>query len=84
VEKKVIRNTVFLSSANIFARAVGFFYFVFLGRVLGVENFGHYNFALALVYNFYPVADFGVERLILRDLSKNRGKLKIIFKKFFP
>jgi len=84
VERKVIKNTVFLSSANLFARAVGFFYFVFLGRVLGVENFGHYNFALALVYNFYPVADFGVERLILRDLSKDRGKAQDYFQKILP
>jgi len=80
----VLRNTVFLSSANIFARAVGFFYFIFLGRTLGVESFGHYNFALALVYNFYPVADFGVERLILRDLSKERGKAQDYFQKILP
>jgi len=84
VERRVIKNTVFLSSANLFARAVGFFYFVFLGRVLGVENFGHYNFALALVYNFYPVADFGVERLILRDLSKDQRKAQDYFQKILP
>ena len=84
MERKVIKNTVFLSSANLFARAVGFFYFVFLGRVLGVENFGHYNFALALVYNFYPVADFGVERLILRDLSKDQRKAQDYFQKILP
>ena len=84
MEKKIIKNTVFLSSANFFARAVGFFYFVFLGRVLGVQHFGHYNFALALVYNFYPVADFGVERLILRDLSKDGGKAQDYFQKILP
>jgi len=84
VERKVVKNTVFLSSANLFARVVGFFYFVFLGRVLGVENFGHYNFALALVYNFYPVADFGVERLILRDLSRDGEKAQDCFQKILP
>jgi len=84
VERKVVKNTVFLSSANLFARVVGFFYFVFLGRVLGVENFGHYNFALALVYNFYPVADFGVERLILRDLSRDGEKAQDYFQKILP
>ena len=84
MERKIIKNTALLSSANILARAVGFFYFVFLGRVLGVENFGHYNFALALVYNFYPVADFGVERLILRDLSKDGEKAQDYFQKILP
>jgi len=84
VERKVVKNTFFLSSANLFARVIGFFYFIFLGRVLGVENFGHYNFALALVYNFYPVADFGVERLILRDLSKDNKKAQDYFQKLVP
>lgn len=84
MEKKVVKNTVFLSSANLFARAIGFFYFIFLGRILGVENFGHYNFALALVYNFYPVADFGVERLILRDLSKDTSAAQKYFQKIIP
>jgi len=84
VEKKIIKNTVILSFANLLARAVGFFYFIFLGRILGVEIFGHYNFALALVYNFYPVADFGIERLILRDLSKDQSKAQIYFQKLIP
>lgn len=81
---KVVKNTLVLSSANVLARAIGFFYFVFLGRILGVENFGHYNFALALVYNFYPVADFGVERLILRDISKDKNKAQEYFQKIIP
>lgn len=84
MERGIIRNTALLSSANVIARAIGFFYFVFLGRILGVENFGHYNFAIALVYNFYPVADFGVERLILRDLSKDVQKGQEYFQKIIP
>ncbi|MGB9911200.1 MAG: flippase [Microgenomates group bacterium] len=84
MERKIIKNTFFLGSANFLARVIGFFYFIFLGRVLGVENFGHYNFAIALVYNFYPVADFGVERLILRDLSKDTSKAQEYFQKIIP
>lgn len=81
---KIVKNTLVLSSANVLARVIGFFYFVFLGRILGVENFGHYNFAIALVYNFYPVADFGVERLLLRDLSKNPEQCQKYFQKIVP
>lgn len=77
----IVVNTVFLSLANLLARAIGFFYFIFLARILGVEQFGHYSFAIALVYNFYPVADFGVERLILRDISKNAGRANEYFQK---
>lgn len=84
MEKRIIKNTAFLSSANLIGRVIGFFYFIFLGRTLGVESFGHYNFALALVYNFYPVADFGIERLILRDLSKEKDKANQYLQKIIP
>ncbi|OQA93421.1 MAG: Polysaccharide biosynthesis protein [Microgenomates group bacterium ADurb.Bin219] len=84
MEKKVVRNTLFLTSANLLARAIGFLSFIFLGRILGVTAFGHYNFALALVYNFYPVADFGIERVILRDLAKDSARAQEYFQKLLP
>lgn len=84
MEKKVVKNTAVLTVANLAGRVIGFFYFIFLGRILGVEKFGHYNFALALVYNFYPVADFGIERLILRDLSKDKSQAQQYFQKIIP
>jgi len=84
MKQPVVRNTFFLSIANLLSRGIGFFYFVFLARILGVDQFGHYNFAIALVYNFYPVADFGVERLILRDLSKDAQKAQDYFQKIIP
>ena len=67
---KIAKNTVFLSSAQIAGRLIGFFYFLLLARFLGVAAFGVYNFTLAFVYNFLPVADFGLERFVLRDISR--------------
>lgn len=84
MRNKTIKNSLLLSSANIVARLIGLLYFILLGRLLGVEYFGHYNFAIALVYNFYPVADFGVERLILRDLSRNSDQSQEYFQKLIP
>lgn len=84
MDRKIIKNTAWLSFANLLARAIGFFYFIFLARILGVEQFGHYSIAIALVYNFYPVADFGIERLILRDISKDKRKGNEYFQKIVP
>ncbi len=61
---KVAKNTLFLSASQVTARLIGFFYFIFLARFLGVATFGIYNFTLAFVYNFVPVADFGLERFV--------------------
>jgi len=82
--RRVARNTVFLSVSQILARVIGFFYFIFLARALGVETFGIYNFTLAFIYNFLPVADFGLERLVLRDLSRKPKQASFYFSRLFP
>ena len=81
---KIAKNTVFLSSAQILARLIGFFYFIFLARFLGVATFGIYNFTLAFVYNFVPVADFGIERLVLRDISRQPEKTTFYLARLLP
>lgn len=81
---KIAKNTIFLSAAQITARFIGFFYFLFLARFLGVATFGVYNFTLAFVYNFVPVADFGLERLVLRDISREPGKVSFYLPRLLP
>ncbi|MBU3957237.1 flippase [Patescibacteria group bacterium] len=82
--RKIAKNTLFLSLSQIIARGIGFFYFIFLARVLGVETFGIYNFTLAFIYNFVPVADFGIERLVLRDISRKPEKTQFYFSRLLP
>lgn len=72
--KKVAKNTVFLSASQILARGIGFLYTIFLARFLGVYDFGIYSFTLAFISPFVQVADFGVERYVLRDLSREPQK----------
>jgi len=82
--RKVVQNTFFLSASQMGARAIGFFYLIFLARSLGVETFGIYTFTLAFVYGFVPVADFGLERLVLRDISREPGKAPFYFQRLLP
>jgi len=49
-----------------------------------VETFGVYNFTLALIYNFVPVADFGIERLVLRDIPRKPQKTSSYFSRLLP
>lgn len=82
--KKIGLNAFLLFLSQVIARGIGFFYFIFLARVLGVENFGVYAFVLAFVNNFVPVADFGLERLVLRDISRTPNDARSYLKKLFP
>lgn len=82
--RRVARNTLFLSASQLIARLIGFFYFIFLARALGVANFGIYTFTLYFIYNFIPVADFGLERFVLRDISREPGKTPSYFQRLIP
>jgi len=81
---KIVKNTFWLSTSQIIARGLGFFYFIFLARFLGVADFGIYSFTIAFVYNFIPVADFGIERLVLRDISREPEKTTYFLKRLLP
>ncbi len=82
--KKAAKNTFFLTSSQVISRIVGFAFFIFLARSLGVENFGVYVFTISLMYNFIPVADFGLERLVLRDVSRDHSRENEYLAKLIP
>lgn len=82
--KTIAGNSLYLTISQVFSRLAGFLYYIFLARNLSVENFGIYTFTLAFVYNFFPVADFGLERLVLKDLSRDSSKAQYYFSRLFP
>lgn len=81
---KIATNSLIVSFSQISARLLGFLFFVLLARYLGVANFGIYNFTLAFVYNFVPVADFGLERLVLRDISRAPEEINYYIARLLP
>ncbi len=81
--KKVAKNTSLLFVSQGFSRGIGFFYAVFLARFWGVELFGLYIFALTLVYSLLPLADFGLERFVLREISRFPEKTSFYFSRLF-
>jgi len=84
VRIKIIKNSLFLSGSQIIGRIVGFFYFVYLARVLTLEEFGALTWVLGFVYNFYPLADFGLERIVLKHIPRNPERQKHYLERLFP
>jgi len=84
VKRKIFRNTLFLSGSQIVGRLIGFFYFIYLARSLSVTDFGIYAWVLGFVYNFYPLADFGIEKIVIRDLPRKPEKANYYLKRLLP
>lgn len=82
--KKIVSNAFLLSISQIISRLIGFVYFVFLARYLGVNNFGVYVFIISIVYNFVPLADFGIEKLVLRDISREEDQTSFYLSRLIP
>ena len=81
MRKKLVKNSLLLIVSQIIARSIGLIYFIFLARNLSVSNFGIYAWVLGFVYNFFPVADFGLERYVLKYIPRNRSKTSFYFKR---
>jgi len=84
VRTKILKNTFFLSGSQIIARTIGFFYFIYLARALSLNEFGALTWVLAFVYNFYPLADFGLERVVLKHIPRQPERAKHYLDRLFP
>ncbi|MBS4035811.1 MAG: flippase [Ignavibacterium sp.] len=70
------QNTFFLMMAYVIEKALVFFYFIFLARYFGPENFGIYNFALSFVTPFMVLMDLGFSTVLIRETAKTPEKAK--------
>jgi len=84
VNRKIFKNTLFLSGSQIIGRVIGFLYFIFLARSLSVASLGIYAWVLGFGYNFYPLADFGLERVVLKHIPRDSGKTSLYLSRLLP
>ena len=68
----IIKNFVSLSAGEIVRKIISFFTLVYLARVISPEGFGILGFAIAIVYFFGLVVNFGIDTIATRDLSRDR------------
>jgi O-antigen/teichoic acid export membrane protein len=72
--KKILKNFLSLSTAEIVCRILGFFAVAYLARILGTDGFGQLGFSLAILSYFLLLTNLGLGTLgtkeIARDLSR--------------
>lgn len=70
--RTIFKNFVSLTFSNAVSKAAGLLTVVYLARVLGPEDFGSMNFALALVSYFAILAHLGLGTVGIRELAQRR------------
>lgn len=71
---KVYSNTLFSLLARGTELAASFLTIILAARYLGVEAFGEFAFVRAIAYVCTPLISFGTLRILIRDISVDKGK----------
>ncbi|MDD5147152.1 MAG: flippase [Candidatus Daviesbacteria bacterium] len=70
--KNILKQTSWLFFSQTITRIIGFFYVIYLARILGVSDFGLYTVALAYFSIISSIADFGFNRFLIREVARDR------------
>ena len=66
----VIKNTVWLGSAQVISRLLKLVLVVVSARLLGPSGFGTFNYVLSIMSMFFLFSDWGINTLIVRDYQQ--------------
>ncbi len=69
--QQVISNLAWLFTDKIFQMGTGLIIGAFLNRLLGPEDIGLFNYAIAFVTLFSPIAQMGLDSLVVRDIARD-------------
>ena len=81
--RSIGRNSVFLALSLIIEKALSFLMAILLARYLGKGDYGRMVYAIAFANLFAFFWDFGLGRLIIRDVAKNLSDASITFSSLF-
>jgi O-antigen/teichoic acid export membrane protein len=69
------RNAVLRAVTEVLVKLGSFVLFAALARAVGQSEFGTYTFALAITQVLYAFCGFGLDRMVVRDIARDRSAL---------
>ncbi|MDT3778216.1 flippase [Nitrospira sp. MA-1] len=72
---RIFRNFGYLTIGKLLADGCTFLFFLVLARTYGQEGIGQYSFAMALTGVLSVFADFGIQTLSIKNLSRYRDQV---------
>ena len=69
--RQLLSNTAWLLADKVLRMGLGLLVGVWVARYLGPEQFGLFNYAIALVSLFSVLATLGLNKIVIRDIVRN-------------
>lgn len=76
---RIARNTTLRAAADIISKLASVAFFVVLARSFSTSSVGDWVFAMAVTQLLWPVAGFGLDRVLVREVSRDRSALDRLF-----
>jgi O-antigen/teichoic acid export membrane protein len=70
---RVLKNTFFLMAAKSIYLLLSFFFYIYVAKYVGVENFGTLNASIALCGILGIGLDLGITRYLVRDIAREQS-----------
>ncbi len=70
--RRISKNILALASAELASKIIQFILLVYAARLLGKADFGKFSFALAFSMIAIIFADFGINTLLVREISRKK------------
>jgi len=74
IRQTFLKNTFWLFCGEISSKLFKFILILYAARILGVAGWGIFAYTISIVSLFFIFADLGIDRLIIREVSKNSEK----------
>ena len=71
---KLLKNTLYLTLAEVSAPFISVLLVVYVSRMLGTEGLGEYATVTAFLFFFEKLAQLGLHHLIVRDMAANKTR----------
>jgi O-antigen/teichoic acid export membrane protein len=81
--KKLVKNTALLYCGEVISKIFQILLVIILARHYGPNVFGEYSFAIVFTFVFSMFVDLGLNTLVLREVSVNKGLTSKYLKNIF-
>jgi len=75
-KQTIFKNTFWLALSSGISSFLSFFLVIYIARALGPTRYGEFSFALAFILFFSIFANFGLSRIVIRELSQGKEREK--------
>jgi len=71
-KQTLVKNTFWLTASFVFSKLFKYFLVIYAARLLGIIQYGYFNFAMSFAALFAVFADLGISSIISRDLAREK------------